>query len=118
MELRPGQMQKQMHAMQTLDEKKGEVQVFDRDLSFFHFCCCLFRCLKIFPDDCTNGRNAPTMLDKTFDIRLFLASADPTSPVTGKLESKLQELITSETRRCVVFIVLISILHDDILVEG
>jgi hypothetical protein len=58
------------------------------------------------------------MLDETFNVRLFLTSADPTSLVTDNLESKLQELITSEDRCCVVCIVLISILHDDVLVEG
>jgi hypothetical protein len=49
---------------------------------------------------------------------LFFTSVDPTSLVTNKLESNLQEIITSEDRRCIAFIVVMCVLHDEILMEG
>ena len=58
------------------------------------------------------------MLDKTFDTRLFLTPLDPASLATDELEAKLQELITSEDRRCAAFTLVISILHDEVLMEG
>lgn len=54
---------------------------------------------------------------ETIDVGLFLGSTDPTSLETDKLQSNLQELVSSEDRCCITFILVISILHDDLLMK-
>jgi hypothetical protein len=56
--------------------------------------------------------------EETLDIRSFLGSADPTFLVTDKLESNLQELISSEDACCIILIVMVSIFHGDVLMEN
>jgi hypothetical protein len=62
------------------------------------------------------------MRDETIHVCFFLASADATSLVTDKLESNLQELISSQDRCHIVMlfsiVVISSILHDDVLSQA
>jgi hypothetical protein len=90
-------------------QKELDFQVFRRDPSFFDF-----GCLEIFPYHSTNARNASIVPEETLNVRSFLGSAGPTFLVTDKLESNLQELISSEdTCRIIV----VPIFHGDVLME-
>lgn len=71
-------------------------------------------CPEIFPYPSTNARNA---FHKMLNVPSFLGSVHPRFLVTNKLESSLQELIISEDNCYVIFIVVVSMFHGDILMK-
>jgi hypothetical protein len=72
-------------------QKVQNIQVIHMDLCFFNN-----GHLEIFPNGSTNARNTSKVANKTHNICTFLGSADPTFLVPDKLETSLQDLISSE----------------------
>jgi hypothetical protein len=93
-------------------QKVLDFQVFRRNPSFLDF-----PRLEIFPYHSTNATNASIVPEETLDVRSFRGSADPAFLVTDKLEPNLQELISSEDTCRIIFNVVVSIFHGDVLMD-